>query len=478
MVPSPPVALLTIALIAIAQMTPAAMIGLPYVQRKTSASVTTRKVPGLSTPALIRNSASTNPPQVCVTSFQDDFLPSALQSGWEWIDPNSDIQQSLTTRPGSLHLHGDGALSNRLDYEDMDAARLLRPVAADKLAIMASVEITLFNDSQNAGILIWQDSANYSFLINSANGRLIFHNVTSDVIKGREARGIEGEIELRLENNETSLDAMWRLPDGPWNPLGSGDRMTGTVLVGPMLYALTGSDVDAYFGYFRTQVCSPPASVSYLPHVERGINVISGTVSHNAGSRAEIDLELRSFASDNPSAPSTLIATTSVDSSYGFSFDNPPITPAGQKYYIVFRNRSTERLGLLGLFIGKSFVKTGRPLQLPHINLGDINLQHPVTYPPDTPRLMSITLPQEFSWSRLTGAGESFRLVLEDGETGKVAFVSPSLPADINGTVNFMLTNRPDGVATAPTYYFWYIMVDSPAGSGYSRYFGVVEFSN
>ncbi len=94
--------------------------------------------------------------------------------------------------------------------------------------------------------------------------------------------------------------------------------------------------------------------------------------------------------------------------------------------------------------------------------------------PYDPQFIVEINTPIQFNWTPRGIAGDSYRLIIEDSQNPTPSFDSGAL-----GNVGlYRLASRPPGFTTGPTYYVWYIAVDTPAGTGFSFNSGAVEFKN
>jgi regulation of enolase protein 1 (concanavalin A-like superfamily) len=222
------------------------------------------------------SSATTN--GTCSASFSDEF-DGAPNPGWTWTDPLADASYDWTTNPGFLRISAPTGNDMHPD-ENYDAPRLLQPVTGD-FSVETRIVFSPAVEYQGAGVLIWQDNANFVRVERSfggvgsptANGIRMdkeVNNFYSSVIPTNRALTSAELVELRVQREGNVFSAWWRLPNGNWQFLsGSTVPLANEVSVGLILAAEHSAPITvADFEYFRINcdvVPTPTVTSTFTP---------------------------------------------------------------------------------------------------------------------------------------------------------------------------------------------------------------------
>ena len=410
-------------------------------------------------------------------TYQDNFDTATLDTGWNWIDPDSDVSQSLTARPGYFRIAAPNN-NNALDFERSNAPRLMRTVSSYSYTIQTTVESTPTGDYAGAGLLLMQDRINFIRLERGFGpsgqsislARYIDGNWSAEI-----TTSTAPSVELRLERFNNVVQAAWRANAGAWQSFGA-TPVTCTLAISAGLGLNSAHGSSSHTADFNSfTYCDTSMSLAnriLLPLArKKGETAIAGTLANQGTLLTNTAIELRRYQPGANTA-TELVTSTTTDANGAYRFAEPPALPAGYVYYVRYRNASTAANGLLFAFIGDDLapIVAETTTNLPPIDLADITLGAPY----DPQFIAEVNTPIQFNWTTRGIAGDSYRFNIEDSQNSTPSFSSPAL-----GNVGlYSMNSRPAGFTTGPTYYVWYIAVDTPAGTGFSFSSGAVEFKN
>lgn len=159
------------------------------------------------------------------TPWRDEF-DGSLAGEWYWVNENQD-KWNLTENPGFLRIY-----TSNLGTGDENL--LLRPVAQGDFAIETRLFFTPDTNYQFAGLVIWQDNANflqfgraYCDLEHCAGNAIYFDNVVNDGIGGENfATQVDNpfdpnEAYLRLERRGNMVRALYSHEGITWTEFGT-----------------------------------------------------------------------------------------------------------------------------------------------------------------------------------------------------------------------------------------------------------------
>jgi hypothetical protein len=151
-------------------------------------------------------------------AFRDDFEEQGLKEGWEWIDPQSDCERSLTANKGWLRITVRGHHDLWPEANNFAAPRLLKEVQGDFLleTRVSSPNVVY------GGLLVWKDERNF---VRFERGIHFQKELNFQACENGEfvtlARDYaEGDLMgLRLERKGTLFTASYSADGKTWKPL-------------------------------------------------------------------------------------------------------------------------------------------------------------------------------------------------------------------------------------------------------------------
>jgi hypothetical protein len=411
--------------------------------------------------------------QECHTKLEDAFeLPRAIQ--WtEELQPSTTIDYDA--RPGFMRFETKFS-HDGLEQRIYSPPRLQHEITARVFEITTVVEITPAINGDSAGLFLFVDTRNFLRLERGLGlqgqgvsvTRYINGQWNHDFMPTSSTR-----VELRLKRELFKIDSAWRVPDGAWNTLPTtfvpwDMSLTGGIILhkGPGAPSSV-ADFDAYV------YCGSNAGIKnvHLPIIaRRAFSGIRGRLLRQGAPPAPMAIELRRYQPD-VAAPSELVTLAGSNVDGYFAFEYPDPLPPGWAYYIRYRNLSATPNGLLFSFTSVDIATftSQTDITLPDIELSDVYLGPPY----DPQYIKEVATPVQFTWSPRLANNDSFRIAMFAVE-GDQEFVTPPLgPAR-----SYLLSQRPAGFETAPKYYVWFVVVDTPAGTGVSFNSGAVSFTN
>jgi len=189
----------------------------------------------------------------------DDFSGGSLDARWFWVNEDPEMW-SLTARPGFLRL-----LTHPGRFPDKNVALQHAPLGDFRVDTRL-----LFTPTQNvqmAGLVLWQDSANYVVIVRAFcdSGFCVGNGIYFDWVEGGAAGGHasiistvkQGEAYLRLARQGAEISGYYSEDGATWTLVGSHTPAAGVVYTKAGLSAardLADARIPADFDFFEFEV--------------------------------------------------------------------------------------------------------------------------------------------------------------------------------------------------------------------------------
>jgi regulation of enolase protein 1 (concanavalin A-like superfamily) len=428
--------------------------------------------PGRSYASQLSMQAPSGP--VCKVAFEDGFDSLTLKSEWTWFNPTRFASFTEDAAASSLRIQSSQT-NLGLQPGLNTAPRLQHVFTATLFDMNTTLDFASMQHTAGAGLFLFLDTSNFIRLEQTQTGQgtsiVIARNIENrwsyDLVDTTSSR-----VELRLSRRLDVIESFWRIPGGNWNALPSTNVPWGHTLTGGLLLHTLYPATSATATFEEYKFCGHDTGLKsqLLPILlKRQFSGIRGRLLYGGKPLGWVAVELRRYR-PAVNAPSELVTLAGSNSDGNFVFEYPDPLQPGWAYYIRFRNPSVTPNGLLYAFTSIDILTftTQTDAVLPDIDLTDI----PLGPPYDPEYIQDVATPLQFNWAQ-RAATDSYRFAIVD-PAGDREFVSPPL-----GSRPFYgMQSRPAGFETAPTYYLWFVVVDTPAGTGVSFNSGAVSFTN
>jgi regulation of enolase protein 1 (concanavalin A-like superfamily) len=423
-------------------------------------------------------SAQASFPLRCDPVFADQFDGEVPESAWTWSDPGDDTLHGVDVSTQQYVLTST-VVNNYTAYDQDNGPRLLRAITSTAGMIEARVTFTPNGDYAGAGLFLYKDANNFVRyerglgIYGQAVALQVFDNGRWSYIPLATSFTT---VDLRLRYGFGKVTAFYKTPSSTtWQTVGTLNLTTsggysGGLTLNTAHAAQAGS--VARFDFYSACAEGPAPYTIQMPMMRRPrIGSISGIVKQGGAPVGAVTVELRKYTPGS-GTPSSLVIEMQTDAQGFYTFTSPLALPAGQAYYVLYRNPERQSPnGRMAAFLTEDVTVFDIETQavLPSFDIADIALGAP--YDPEF--IVEANLPLQFNWSGRTGvSGEQCRLNLES-EDGKTRWSSEPVSGG-----SYRLGGRPPGFGTNPTFYLWYVSCASPAGEGFSWASGAVAFNN
>ncbi|MBI3978784.1 MAG: DUF11 domain-containing protein, partial [Chloroflexi bacterium] len=197
--------------------------------------------------------------------YGDDFTSEALDAKWTRLREDAS-HWSLTARPGWLRItsqQGDlaGTYNNARNV-------FLQTAPAGDWSIQARLEFTPTANYQHAGLVVYQDDANFVRILREfGHAGIEFLSETGNTFSYYYVPWTAGVLWLRLDKVGDTYTGLYSADGSRWTAIGSYTRALSPRQFG--LYAAsstyTAAETPADFDYFRVGVPDNPPVVTYQP---------------------------------------------------------------------------------------------------------------------------------------------------------------------------------------------------------------------